>query len=98
MSTSKSQFISRVSDIVVHMATLEETCNGLSQVFLTRQYNSGGSDEITQADLDSAGAQLTVSQFNQVASVIGDYLSFCNNVTLAAAKRKEILNRARKDI
>lgn len=96
---NKSQFINRVTDLVMELAQMSEKASGMSGVYVARGYFPNGSDPITDADLAMSESKLTAEQFNTlVVPLIGDFIAFGENVALNAKDRKADMNIARKDI
>jgi hypothetical protein len=95
---SKQIFIQQVGGVVTEMARLEETIKGMAGVFTARGYQVGGSDPILDIDIQNAGSSMTAAQFNIIAGILGDYLSFCGNTPVITKDRKVELNKARTDI
>jgi len=88
--SNKADFASRVRQGTTDFANFERMCEELARVFESRGYESGGSDELTQADLDAAGIEATIEDVQTFVTIFDDMHTW-----LDAAGRRETLDRLR---
>lgn len=100
---SKSLFAWRVQAIAAQLGEIGREVKDLTEVYIDRGY--GSTNPLTDVDITTtpegkeAMPLLTLAEFNQVAGVLVDVVTFLDGGAVAAADRMAVLNRfTRKDV
>lgn len=64
--------------------------------FFDNGYNSGGADELTNAELSNAGIELTAAQFTSVINFLQQFDNLITNQTVTESDYSATLNSVRR--
>jgi len=93
MAPRKVDFALAVRNTATKLAQVMDEIDALAGIYTASGYNSGGSNPITDADLE--GHDMTAAQLGQFATLAANLVKFMDNETPAKANYRTPLNAFR---
>ncbi len=89
MTTNKQKFGMAARDAATRFADMEDDIAALQSVYFDRGYNSGGADELTDADVESLGID---------AAAVTGMITFAGALETFMAANRGYLSMMRNDL
>ncbi len=87
--TNKTRYASRAQDMAAIFANLADDIGALQAIYFDRGYNSGGADELTDADVESLGV---------TAADVTGMITFAGALETFMAANRGYLSMMRNDL
>lgn len=96
MSVYKTDYMYEVIRMIRRLAEEADVVAERHKEFFDKTYNAGGADEITQADIDAAVFDISLTDFTSGISLLEQYSNFVSNSAVTAADWQATMNRIRR--
>lgn len=93
----KNTFVQRFQDASTRLAQVANEFDDLVSVYFDRGYNSGGSDELLDADIP-AGLGITAADVTAGVTLAQQLGNFLNNAAVSTGDYDVTLNKLRTDL
>ena len=87
--SNKTRYASRAQDMAAIFSNLSDDIGALQSIYFDRAYNSGGADELTDADVEALGIT--------AADVVG-MITFAGALETFMAANRGYLSKMRNDL